>query len=94
MGAGKLQDKYSKYTEYLKFVRWIGLNDSSLFNNIKDDLRKQTSNLLMEKGFVAKGQTDAQIEYKNIQGLPKAPEKSFFAVAWKVESSRNYWRKT
>ena len=43
---GKLQDKYSKYAEYLKFVRCIGLNNRSSPDNIKEDLQKQTSNLL------------------------------------------------
>ena len=93
LGDGKLQDKYSKYREYLKFVRSIGLNDRSSFNSIKDDLHKQTSDLLMEKEFLVKGQTDAQIEYKNIQGLANAPEKSLFAAAWKVEEFKKLLEK-
>ena len=41
LGDGKLQDKYSKYAEYLKFVRCIGLNNRSSLDNIKEDLQKQ-----------------------------------------------------
>ena len=76
LGDGKLKDKYSKYVEYLKFVHSIGVNDRSSFNNIKEDLHKQTSNLLTEKEFLTKGQTDAQKEYKSLQELANAPEKS------------------
>ena len=86
---GKLQDKYSKYAEYLKFVHCIGLNNRSSLDNIKEDLQKQTSNFLTEKEFFAKGHTDAQKEYKDIQELANAPEKSLFASAWKVEEYKN-----
>ena len=81
LGDGKLQDKYSKYAEYLKFVRCIGLNNRSFLDNIKEDLQKQTSNLLTEKEFLVKGHIDAQKEYKNLQELVNAPEKSLFASA-------------
>ena len=81
LGDGKLQDKYSKYAEYLKFVRCIGLNNRSFLDNIKEDLQKQTSNLLTEKEFLVKGHIDAQKEYKNLQELANAPEKSLFASA-------------
>ena len=81
LGDGKLQDKYSKYAEYLKFVRCIGLNNRSFLDNIKEDLQKQTSNLLTEKEFLVKGHIDAQKEYKNLQELANAPEKSLFACA-------------
>ena len=93
LGDGKLQDKYSKYAEYLKFVRCIGVNNRSALNNIKEDLQKQTSNLLVEKEFLAKGHTDAQKEYKDLQELANAPEKSLFAGAWKVEEYKNLLEK-
>ena len=35
---GKLGIKYSKYLEYLKLVRNIGLNDRASSDNIKEDL--------------------------------------------------------
>ena len=93
LGDGKLQDKYSKYAEYLKFVRCIGLNNRSSLDNIKEDLQKQTSNLLTEKEFLVKGHIDAQKEYKNLQELANAPEKSLFASAWKVEEYKNLLEK-
>ena len=93
LGDGKLQDKYSKYAEYLKFVRCIGLNNRSSLDNIKEDLQKQTSNLLTEKEFLVKGHIDAQKEYKNLQELANAPEKSLFAGAWKVEEYKNLLEK-
>ena len=47
----------------------------------------------MEKQFLAKGHTDAQKEYKNLQPLANAPEKSLFAGAWKVEEYKNLLEK-
>ncbi len=93
LGDGKLQDKYSKYVKYLKFVRGIGLNNRSSFENIKEDLHKQTSNLLTEKEFLETGHTDAEKEYKNLQELANASEKSLFAGAWKVEEYKNLLEK-
>ncbi len=93
LGDGKLQDKYSKYVKHLKFVRGIGLNNRSSFENIKEDLHKQTSNLVTEKEFLEKGHTDAEKEYKNLQELANAPEKSLFAGAWKVEEYKNLLEK-
>ena len=81
LGDGKLQDKYSKYAEYLKFVRCIGLNNRSSLDNIKEDLQKE------------KGHIDAQKEYKDLQKLANAPEKSLFASAWKVEEYKNLLEK-
>ena len=89
LGDGKLQDKYSKYAEYLKFVHCIGLNNRSSLDNIKKDLQKKTPNLLTEKKFLAKGHTDAQKEHKDLQELANAPEMSLFASAWKVEEYKN-----
>ena len=74
LGDGKLQDTYSKYVKHLKFVRGIGLNNRSSFENIKEDLHKQTSNLVTEKEFLEKGHTDSEKEYKNLQELANAPE--------------------
>ena len=93
LGDGKLQGKYSKYVEYLKFVRGIGVNNRSSSVNIKEDLLKQTANLAVEKECLEKGHADAQKDYKKVQELPSAPEKSLFASAWKVEEYKSLLEK-
>lgn len=85
LGDGKLQYKYSKYVEYLKFVRSIGLKDRASSDNIKEDLETQCSKLSMENEFLMKGHADAKKEYKNVQEMVNATEKALFACAWKVE---------
>lgn len=93
LGDGKLQGKYSKCVEYLKFVRGIGVNDRSSSVNFKEDLLKQTANLAVEKECLEKGHADAQKDYKKVQELPSAPEKSLFAIAWKVEEYKSLLEK-
>ena len=46
LGDGKLGIKYSKYLEYLKLVRNIGLNDRASSDNIKEDQMYAPSYLL------------------------------------------------
>jgi hypothetical protein len=93
LGDGKLQDKYSRYAEYLKFVCSIGLKDRSSLDNIKEDLHKQTSTMITEKEFLVNGQADAQKEYQNLQRLANAPEKSLFASAWEAEEYKRLLEK-
>ncbi len=85
LGDGKLQDEYSKYVEYLTFVRSIGLKDRTASDNIKEDLQKQCSKLSTENEFLTKGHADARKEYKSVQEMANATEKALFSCAWKVE---------
>ena len=90
LGDGNLQDKYSKYAEYC----CICLNNRSSLDNIKEDLQKQTSNLLTAKELRAKGHTDAQKEYKNFQELLMLLKSHCLLVPGKLKSTKTYWRRT
>ena len=85
LGDGKLQDKYLKYVEYIKFVNSIGMKDMTSSDTIKEDLQKQCSKLSMENEFLVKGHADAKTEYKNLQKVANTSEKALFACAWRVE---------
>jgi hypothetical protein len=85
LGDGKLGGKYSKYLEYLKLVRNIGLNDGASSNNVKEDLKKVCSKLSIENEFLTNGHADAKKDYKNVQDMANSTEKALFACAWNVE---------
>ena len=49
--------------------------------------------MAVEKECLEKGHADAQKDYKKVQALPSAPEKSLFASAWKVEEYKSLLEK-
>ena len=85
LGDGKLQDKYLKYVEYIKFVNSIGMKDRTSSDTIKKDLQNQCSKLSMENEFLVNGHADAKTEYKNLQKVANTSKKALFACAWRVE---------
>ena len=82
---GKLQDKYLRYVEYIKFANSIGMKDRTSSDKIKEDLQNQRSKLSTENEFLVKGYADAKTEYKNLQKVANTSEKALFACAWRVE---------
>ena len=93
VGDGKLGSKYSKYLEYLMFVRNIGLNDKAFSDKIKEDLQQICSKLSTEIEFLTNSHADAKRITRASRIWPTLQRKHCLHVHGKWKSSVSCWRK-